>query len=508
MTQSDNRRVVIRPASVPLSQQDAPQRRSLPKPSLRTFALNGFLIALVGVATWIILVLPSHVDEVETVEVGAPPQVDGITEQPFQDDSLTDNIVPPFQQTELEKAQERANKTIAEVVQLQRLLRQELNVDTWASNNFRVALDQAIAADQLFLEARYNEAQAQYEAASASLRELRDEGLTRFGNAVARGTAALEALETEEAVAAFDEALSIQPNDAGALAGAERAALQPRVLELLRSAERAQLRGNLKHAEKLLREAHALDPLSAGLDAKIAQVGAARAEDDYREALSGAFGALERGEFERAETAFNRVLAIRPDDAGALAGLQQTGQRRTLSRINTLRTQAVAQEDAANWEAALATFDAALGIDSSLRFAREGRARMRARVELIQSIDAFLGDPAALSEDALFEEANGLLVRARAQTRAGAAFEAKTQALAELLSRAAKPVELVLVSDNMTDVVIHKVAALGSFTRHALSLRPGRYTIVGSRDGCRDVRMEILLEAGLPPVTVRCEERI
>ena len=133
---------------------------------------------------------------------------------------------------------------------------------------------------------------------------------------------------------------------------------------------------------------------------------------------------------------------------------------------------------------------------------------MRERVEMVRAIDAILSDPAALSEDPLFDQANALVVEARAQTGAGTAFEAKAQALAELLSRAAIPVELVLFSDDATDVIIHKVAELGSFKRHALHLRPGRYVIVGSHDGCRDVRMEILLQAGLPPVTVRCEERI
>ena len=123
-------------------------------------------------------------------------------------------------------------------------------------------------------------------------------------------------------------------------------------------------------------------------------------------------------------------------------------------------------------------------------------------------VDAILDDPAALSEDALFDQAKALLANARAQAGAGGAFEAKARTLAELLSRAAEPVELALVSDNATDVIIQKVATLGSFNRHALNLRPGRYVIVGSRDGYRDVRLEILLEAGLPPVTVRCEERI
>ena len=504
MTESDNRdRVVITPASAPLSRQDTVQRSRISLPSVATLALGGAVLALLAIAAWTVFVLPDHVDRLAAVAVDAPPQSGAPS-----DDAPPRDVVPPFRRTELAKAEARAKETLAEVVELQRLLEGEMNVESWGGDAFAAVLDQAIEADRLFLEASYEQAQAGYEAAATGLGNLRDEGLAKFEDAMARATAALDALATEVATAAFAEALTIQPNNAEARAGAERATLQPQVLELVRAAERARLRGNLDQAEDLLQQARSRDPLTAGIDTKLFEVRVARADNAYRAALSDAFAALERGEFDNAEAAFNRVLATRSDDPGALAGLQQTGQRRTLSRIDDLRAKAQAEESAGDWESALATYDAVLEIDRSLQFARDGRARLRERVEIASAIDATLDDPAALSEDARFDQANALVVKARAQTGAGAAFDVKTQALADLLSRAAVPVELVLVSDNATDVVIQKVAALGSFKRRELRLRPGRYVIFGSRDGCRDVRMEILLEAGLPPVTVRCEERI
>lgn len=508
MTETDNRdRLVIKPAPVPLS-PDAVRRARTPMPSPATVALGGALVALLAIATWTVFVLPDHIDDTDTVAVDAPGQSGETRDEAGGGGAVPSDYVPPFRRTELAKAEAQAKETLAEVVELQRLLEGEMQVEDWAADQFAAVLDLAIKADRLFLETNYEEAQAGYEAAATRLGDLREEGLARFDDAMARGAAALDALATEDATQAFADALTIQPNDAGARTGADRAALQPRVLELVRAAERARLRGNLDRAEELLQQARSLDPLTAGVDTKLREVRAASAEQAYRETLSIAFAALARGDFDGAEASFNRVLAARPDDAGALAGLQQTGQRRTLSRIDALRVQSETQENASDWEAALATFDAALAIDPSLQFARDGRARILEWVEMLRAIDAILDDPAALSEDARFEDANALVVDARAQIGAGESFETKTQALAQLLSRAATPVELVLLSDNATDVVIHSVAALGSFKRRALHLRPGRYVIVGSRDGCRDVRMEILLEAGLPPVTVRCEERI
>ena len=72
------------------------------------------------------------------------------------------------------------------------------------------------------------------------------------------------------------------------------------------------------------------------------------------------------------------------------------------------------------------------------------------------------------------------------------------------------PVSVTLNSDGETSVVIYRVARLGKFDNHQLDLRPGDYTVVGSRPGYRDVRKVIKVRPGatLPPLLVRCEEAI
>ena len=82
--------------------------------------------------------------------------------------------------------------------------------------------------------------------------------------------------------------------------------------------------------------------------------------------------------------------------------------------------------------------------------------------------------------------------------------------LSRLLKRAATPLTVRLVSDNLTDVSIYKIGKLGSFETRELELRPGTYVAVGSRPGYRDVRLEFRVapEVDMQPVVVRCEEPI
>jgi hypothetical protein len=80
----------------------------------------------------------------------------------------------------------------------------------------------------------------------------------------------------------------------------------------------------------------------------------------------------------------------------------------------------------------------------------------------------------------------------------------------KLLADAIRPVRVTLESDNLTEIVLYKVGRLGTFDRFQLELRPGTYTVVGTRKGFRDVRQQFTVRPGesAGPFTVRCEEPI
>ena len=72
------------------------------------------------------------------------------------------------------------------------------------------------------------------------------------------------------------------------------------------------------------------------------------------------------------------------------------------------------------------------------------------------------------------------------------------------------PISVVFESDSVTEVAIRGVGTLGNFARRDVPLKPGRYVVVGRRNGYRDTRSEISVIPGRqqPVVEVRCEEKI
>ena len=92
----------------------------------------------------------------------------------------------------------------------------------------------------------------------------------------------------------------------------------------------------------------------------------------------------------------------------------------------------------------------------------------------------------------------------------GPRLEDQKNELSRLLKRAATPVPVTLISDELTEVAIFKIGKFGTFARQDLELRPGVYVAVGNRAGYRDVRIEFRVapEVEMQPIVILCEESI
>ncbi len=499
--------IVIEPVAAPLSSQQPGRRvlrhgrRRSTRLALRAVLFGIALIVLGGVAAFVFVALP----EGRSATRPALSPADAPVRQSAGEIAET---TPPFRALELAKARESAQERLADFAELQIKLEEEMHVAAWGQADLDAALDRANAADQRFLEGVFDESLAEYSAAVADLNALVAKGERLFAETMEAGAAALRARDHATATAAFERAVAMRPDDAAALAGAERAAKLPKIAELLREVERARLRGDHDAAHTLLRDVRQFDPETQGLAAIAAEIAAARAAAGRADRLSRAFAALEAGDHDAALDAFDKLLEANPDDATAQAGRQQTEQARILADIDRLRREALAEADRENWDAALEAYDAALAIDRSLRFAREGRARVRELAALSGAMQRVLDDPAALSDDQRFAAAQETLRRAGTVADAGDRFAARLGAFRGVVEQSGQPVTLVLTSDNATEVVIRRLGRVGVFDRLERALRPGRYTIIGSRDGCRDVRIDIVLAADSGPVDVRCLEPI
>jgi hypothetical protein len=232
------------------------------------------------------------------------------------------------------------------------------------------------------------------------------------------------------------------------------------------------------------------------------------ANDAYAKAAGEGFAALGSGQLEKARRAFENARTLRPDGPEALDGLRRIEAARSSRGLAVRRAEAEDLEDEERWQDALDTYDAVLQQNAALTWAQEGRARAGARLQLGDSLQALIDHPERLSSPRLRDHAASLLQTAEQQPDSGPVLRTQIARLTNLLPALDKPVHLSLVSDNRTQVTIPSVGGFGSFARRDIELKPGHYTVIGTRDGYREVRRDVTVSPGEEYLTVNvsCSE--
>jgi hypothetical protein len=192
----------------------------------------------------------------------------------------------------------------------------------------------------------------------------------------------------------------------------------------------------------------------------------------------------------------------------ALGGLEQTAEKTATNRITTLRQAATSAEKAEDWATALEKYAAVLASDSNIQFARDGRQRAAAQQRAATAMANIIAAPEKLSSAKLYSQAEQLLAEARELAPRGPKLETQIEVVASLIVAYREPVAVTFLSDSATQITVSTVGKLGSFDRKQLNLRPGAYTVVGSQDGCRDVRANIVVRPNMKPIEIRCLERL
>ena len=274
------------------------------------------------------------------------------------------------------------------------------------------------------------------------------------------------------------------------------------VKQRLASAERLSAAGNLSAAQSDFQEALRLDPQSQQAREGLQRVTSRMAAEEFRRWMAEGFKALNAGDLTGAQAQFRKAKALRPEAPEVAEALAQTETGLRTARIEAARQRALTAEQREDWIGAQAAYEEALGMEPALQFAQQGKERAVALVTLERRIAVFVNQPVLLESDAQLENAARLLQDIQAAPAPGSRIGAAADKLGAMVQTAKTPVRIRLESDSLTEVSVYRVGRLGRFGTQELSLRPGAYTVMGSRDGYRDERLELVVKPGQEPIRV------
>ncbi len=470
----------------------APERSRVPVAWIAGVVL---LTVVVGVFVW----LPQWVAETE--QNAAPAAADVATVEP--------SAVPALSPEETQALKDRVESLLADLLTQQNRL-DEQSAESWGGEQWQRYRALAGEGDDAYVANDFATAAAKYSEAITVGGNLLDKAVQTAGSALAAAEAAFAAGNSELAIRQYDVLLSIDPSNEQAQAGRARAVRQPEVLAIVQRADSERARGELKTALESYRAALAIDPQWEPARSAANDVSRSIANAEFERLMSLGFGALAAENFGDAAQRFRDALALRPNASEAADGLTQAEQGLKLDKIALTEARALAFERREMWDQAIAQYKTALADDSTLLFAQEGLERAQARAGLDAKLANLIENPTLLFSDTVLADARALLTDSAEIAERGPRLEEQMAKLGSLVELASKPIAVRIESDQLTDVTLYRVGALGVFATKQIELRPGTYTAIGSRDGYRDVRRTFTVLPGreVPPISVVCVEPI
>jgi tetratricopeptide (TPR) repeat protein len=310
---------------------------------------------------------------------------------------------------------------------------------------------------------------------------------------------------------AFELAQRIDPHSDKAAAALRRVGSLGGVLPLLADGQNAEAARDYGRAVQDYSQALSLDPGNTDARAGLNRAHAALGEDNYAKAVGSGYAALGAGRLEDARTSFEKARTLRSNGEEAASGLTRVGAALGARGFAYTRQRGAALEAEERWGEALQEYEAALKIDPSLAFAQQGKTRTAERTQLASSLQALIDEPDRLAAPSVRAEAEALIDKAHSISGSGPVLRSQLARVEILLPEFDKPVRLELVSDNATQVAIQRIGEFGSFARREIELKPGKYTVLGRRQGFRDVRRDVTIAPGndqMQTISVSCVEPI
>lgn len=477
-----------------------------------------WIISLLLAVVFVIFILPKIV----TLPLVSVANENFDTPTPVNIEALT-----PSEIAEKTRYRQQSQSLLALILVLRdKLLGQ--SIDQWAQAQYNNAMELVAEGDEQYSYGKYQQSLDSYNLAFEKLQELEKLATDTLEQSLNEGAKAIERADVEDIAlvrGAVSLATAIAPEDDRVKKLNLRAINFSDVVDAISQGDIAFTQEQYQLAKDYYESALAIISDHQRTQESIGKTKIAIDNNNFVKLMSHGYSALDNSDYVVALEKFTQAQAIYDKNAStdraqserAIEKLKSVEQ--AISQLNNQRSlQAIKQqlsvatdfEKKEQWQQAQTIYQRLLDRDSSLIDVKARLLRATIRAKLDQQIVSVLNDPLKLADQSAYSNAQKTLSDAQGIKNPQAKLRAQIEQLTSLVQRARMPVEILLVSDQQTEVTVYRVAKLGAFQEMRVQLVPGRYIIAGSRKGYRDVRIELVVEGidEIPPLQISCTERI
>jgi len=243
-------------------------------------------------------------------------------------------------------------------------------------------------------------------------------------------------------------------------------------------------------------------------------------EDKFKIIIGKILSSLEKNKITNAQKYLQQAKSIYPDKALLKELSQRIDYEDKINKIKNIIKMAANEEKNEQWINALALYNDILVIDSNNNKVLVNRQRVKKYIEINQLLSNIINHPERLNDRKILAEKKQKIKKLKQKIKEKNSLiysinntprlNNKISAVEQILNTADIPVKLIIRSDNLTDIMIYKVRHLGRLDEQQIGLRPGYYTLVGSREGYRDIRKKIKISSKdkNSSIVIKCKEKI
>jgi len=394
------------------------------------------------------------------------------------------------------------------------------NMPVWAEKKYIIATTLAETAEQLILEKKYKLAEKNYKEAIDSIDKSLNEQEEILNELIEQAMLELENEQLLKAKELFIKAQAIEQHNKIILKGLYRIEHRDEVINLYRLAIENDENNDLESAIIHLNKALLIDPDYKKAKEKLVEVEQKKNQQDFNNAISQILEDLENNNLQEAQKGYKIARSLSPSDP-VVNDIKIRIEKKIKSlAISKLQRKAANQERKEKWTAALTSFREILKYDPDTSSAIMSEQRIKLYIKLNKLLEQISSKPERLQNENVLKSSKKTLAYIDSELTQKQTIlyplvktpilEKKINATKIVLKEASVEIPVTIKSDNETDIIIYKVKKFGKLIEKTILLRPGRYTIVGSRMDYRDYRKILQIKASDRKVIidVRCREKI
>ncbi len=496
--------------------QESAEQKKESKPSLNNKPILWFtFISLLLCALIVFSFLPKYVaenrnkDAAENQTKIETPSLDELSQTVEEEPQPLQEPLAALSSEQVSALKQQAEELLLELIEKQKLLENKA-VKKWANEEFKIALALGSTGDEHFRKQAYQQAIAAYKDAVAKLTELERKIAPTLAKHLAKGDLALTQAEKDTAIIHFKLVNSIEPSNTQAINGLKRAETIKELYALLEQGGKFEAANRFTDAKTAYQKASELDPLSSEAKTALDRVSNRLTQNEFTRLINQGYASLKKRQYGDARVAFTTAQKLAPNSDKPKQGIASIEQAIRGEKLSALTAEAQHFENAQDWGNAAKSYQQILALSSNFPTAQQGLERSRQREEILTRLDGHINNKLRLGSSQVANEAKQLLKEISSINNPGSKIEQGAITLDELIQLANQPISITLQSDNQTDIAIFKIGKFGKFDQRKIELKIGKYIIVGSRAGFRDVRKVLSITSDMSSkiISVHCDEPI